>query len=242
MQQASQAEGCAALGEAVVSSAAWQLIKDVCVGEICSSDGDVRLLEIHGDAGQIGSGEPDLTDVDGGGGEDADRLRKALFTQELLELQQAGQGDYNGPQRTAYESALEAYVHETARRSISVLDEVAERRRVVVAFAKVMGLEAAFEAKEEGLDAVQRCLITALDCIKKHQGLLRQFILDDKGVVVIWTFGLTQVRAHARLRLSLPARADERAYPSPCRRHSRITRNAGCTRRVTSTRPSLRIA
>lgn len=54
-------------------------------------------------------------------------------------------------------------MHETARRSINVLDEIAERRAIVVAFAKVEGLEAAFEARRGGLDAVQRCLTVAYE-------------------------------------------------------------------------------
>ena len=79
-------------------------------------------------------------------------------------------------------------MHETARRSINVLDEIAERRAVVVAFAKVDGLDAAFEARRNGLGAVQLCLTTAHEVITRRGGLLRQFISDDKGVVIIFTF------------------------------------------------------
>ena len=68
-----------------------------------------------------------------------------------------------------------------------------ERRAVVVAFAKVDGLDSAFEARCKGLGAVQLCLTTAHEVITRRGGLLRQFISDDKGVVIIFTFGLTQV-------------------------------------------------
>lgn len=57
-----------------------------------------------------------------------------------------------------------------------------------MAFAMVAGLEASLLTG--GLQAVQSCLETALHCLEGHGGELRQFIVDDKGVVIIWTFGL----------------------------------------------------
>ena len=87
--------------------------------------------------------------------EDAPRLQQALFTRELLELQRTEQshGAFSGTSRQSCEASLEAYVHETARRSLHVLDQIAERRAVVVAFAKVVGLEAAFAAEGSLLPA-----------------------------------------------------------------------------------------
>lgn len=230
LQQVAMAEGHAAFGEAVVSAAAWALVHGECAGCPCGNDGAMRLLNMRTHAEleptlKLTSHEPSDR---GAGSEDADgsrdiasprhgdpssdvdaqRLHDALFTRDLIELQRSEQshGAFSGVHRTAYEAALEGYVHETARRSISVLDEVAERRTgVVVAFAKVVGLESAFEATVDGLDAVQHCLTTALECITKRGGLLRQFILDDKGVVIIWTFGLTLANFEDNARLGLLA-------------------------------------
>jgi hypothetical protein len=66
------------------------------------------------------------------------------------------------------------------------------QRRVVVAFAKFEGLEAALMAGATGLGALQACLDLALACIHREGGQLRQFIADDKGLVLIWSFGLPQ--------------------------------------------------
>ena len=38
---------------------------------------------------------------------------------------------------------------------------------------------------------VQNVLATAVHRIERHGGMLRQFIRDDKGAVIIWSFGLT---------------------------------------------------
>ena len=41
------------------------------------------------------------------------------------------------------------------------------------------------------LSDVQNVLATAVQRIERHGGMLRQFIRDDKGAVIIWSFGLT---------------------------------------------------
>ncbi len=97
----------------------------------------------------------------------------------------------------AWQASLEAYVHETARSAIKAdaniaLSEIAERRVVVVGFGRVRGLDEALDAGKAGLRAVQACLATCLKYLTQSGALLRQFIYDDKGVVLIWTFGLTQ--------------------------------------------------
>eukprot|EP00966_Prymnesium_polylepis_P044605 1033823-Prymnesium_polylepis.1 len=71
------------------------------------------------------------------------------------------------------------------------MTHLAERRSVVTVFCMVGGLEEAMGAGVEGLDPIQACLETAMDCISIQGGLLRQFMLDDKGVVCIWNFGLS---------------------------------------------------
>ena len=79
-----------------------------------------------------------------------------------------------------------------------------------VAFAKVDGLEERLaahgasnqhssgsgggrdmrSARDASLGIVQATLHTAQRAILSSGGALRQFVLDDKGAVVIWTFGL----------------------------------------------------
>ena len=61
---------------------------------------------------------------------------------------------------------------------------------MVVIFCMVQGLEEALSQGEAGLPKVQMCLAAVIGCIHERGGLLRQFILDDKGMVCIWTFGL----------------------------------------------------
>ena len=75
---------------------------------------------------------------------------------------------------------------------LELLSEIAQRRVVVVGFGRVRGLDAALENGSSGLRDVQSCLATCLEPISQSGALLRQFIYDDKGVVLIWTFGQTQ--------------------------------------------------
>jgi len=67
---------------------------------------------------------------------------------------------------------------------------IAEQRVVVTAFSMVMGLETALLSGASGVPIVQACIATAMRSVEELGGVLRQFILDDKGVVIIWTFGL----------------------------------------------------
>ena len=68
----------------------------------------------------------------------------------------------------SHEEILKGYVHETARRAIAenALAFVAEQRKVVVAFAKIDGLEPALMAGAAGLAVLQQCLEVALTCIQ----------------------------------------------------------------------------
>ena len=121
---------------------------------------------------------------------DNERLGSALLCKQLIELQ-------HSEHRPFLQASLEAYVHETARKAIKAdanieLSEIAERRVVVVGFGRVRGLDAALENGSAGLRDVQSCLATCLEPISQSGALLRQFIYDDKGVVLIWTFGQTQ--------------------------------------------------
>ena len=121
---------------------------------------------------------------------DNERLGSALLCKQLIELQ-------HSEHRPFLQASLEAYVHETARKAIKAdanieLSEIAERRVVVVGFGRVRGLDAALENGSSGLREVQSCLATCLKPISQSGALLRQFIYDDKGVVLIWTFGQTQ--------------------------------------------------
>ena len=90
---------------------------------------------------------------------------------------------------------LNAYVHDIARDAIEadVLGFIAEQRSVLTSFCKVDGLESALlGGGPEGLAKVQKSIEVAYECISKQGGMLRQFIQDDKGAVMIWTFGLSK--------------------------------------------------
>ena len=98
--------------------------------------------------------------------------------------------------KDAHEAPLAAYVHETALQVIDegyadarLVESLAERRSVIVAFAKVGGLADALDEGTGALAALQRVLTTATAAIDAQGGKLRQYMVDDKGVVVIWTFG-----------------------------------------------------
>ena len=89
---------------------------------------------------------------------------------------------------------LAAFVHETARELLEGglnTSSMAERRSIVTVFCMIFGLEEDIAMGIRGLPRVQECLGTILSCVTALGGLLRQFVLDDKGVVAIWTFGLS---------------------------------------------------
>eukprot|EP00966_Prymnesium_polylepis_P037877 878709-Prymnesium_polylepis.3 len=94
--------------------------------------------------------------------------------------------------------------------------------------------------------ALQACLEAAMECIQLAGGLLRQFMLDDKGVVCIWTFGLSSnvfevqpLPAHASLPSHIPTPASRTApysfLPAPsCRTRPHVD----CSRVWTCARSS----
>ena len=191
LQQVAAAEGCAALGEAVCSAEAWALTEGRFAGEAVPGGGGCMRLLTEGEAHEAHEAGTLRAEWE------REACDAVLFTSDALSMQQEGVSHLAfagavGEQRHVYEAALEAYVHEAARSRISSLDQIAERRGVVVAFAKVVGLDAAFADGVGGLERVQACLATALECVGRRGGLLRQFLLDDKGVVIIFTFGLSQ--------------------------------------------------
>lgn len=193
------AEGCAAHGEAVCSAEAWALVSERCKADDRGSDG-CKLL----------TAAPVL-DM-----EEICILEGNYLSHDLLLLQKHGQThilmqqhDYEvkllkhhwSPwlrQRIVYQCCippqvtLASLVHETARRAIDAdaLLSVGERRSVVVIFCMVQGLEEPLSKGTAALSAVQACVSAIMEIIHRSGGLLRQFILDDKGIVCILTFGL----------------------------------------------------
>ncbi|KAH8046285.1 cGMP-dependent protein kinase [Aureococcus anophagefferens] len=67
-------------------------------------------------------------------------------------------------------------------------DHLAEQRQVTTVFINVVGLGDALMDGE--LDKVQDCFMTVQLCVRDRGGMLRQFIVDDKGVVAIAFFGV----------------------------------------------------
>lgn len=64
---------------------------------------------------------------------------------------------------------------------------LAELRRVTVLFVQIIGLE---ESAALSLDKLQTVLQTLQTTLYKHEGSVRQFIVDDKGAVLIGVLGL----------------------------------------------------
>ncbi|KAL1511185.1 hypothetical protein AB1Y20_006000 [Prymnesium parvum] len=174
LRQVAIAEGCAAHGEAVCSAEAWALVSERCKADDRGSDG-CKLL----------TAAPVL-DM-----EEICILEGNYLSHDLLLLQKHGQ-THILMQQHDYEVTLASLVHETARRAIDAdaLLSVGERRSVVVIFCMVQGLEEPLSKGTAALPAVQACVSAIMEIIHRSGGLLRQFILDDKGIVCIWTFGL----------------------------------------------------
>ena len=170
LRQATDAEHHAQPGEVVCSAEVWVAINDSFVGEPLEA-GCWRVKE---EAVSI-RGQNYLVD---------EAVHAELLGHEItLDLGKIA------PQ--AVRLPLVAFVHEAARESVrDGFTLVAERRSIVTAFCLIAGLEVALAQGVEGLQRIQECLEAAMDCIGRSGGLLRQFMLDDKGVICIWNFGL----------------------------------------------------
>ena len=89
-----------------------------------------------------------------------------------------------------YKKALIAYVHETARKAIlnRTSEHLAEIRQVVTIFIQIMNLDDDFDNGNHRKP--QLAFLQVLDVMKRLQGTVRQFVVDDKGCVIICAFGL----------------------------------------------------
>ena len=208
IRQIGLAEGCAGRRESVLSCEAWALVgpdasrgtdagdlaEGAVRGEPVGDDGCVRLLAM----------EPNQTTASTTTSP-AVNLAEALLTSELLSLQSTRCAHRRVPVEA--EPSLRAYVHAVMSEAIRsrVDGQIAEQRIMCVCFAKVDGLEERLtahvgarlapgrdsrDARNASLSIVQATLAGAQKAIAKSGGALRQFVLDDKGAVVIWTFGL----------------------------------------------------
>ena len=87
------------------------------------------------------------------------------------------------------EPALRAFVPEVilSRLDAEQTGWLAELRRVTVVFLNLIGLD--YEAPE-ARDQVQTALRTIQEAISYYEGTIRQFMVDDKGTVLMAAFGL----------------------------------------------------
>lgn len=63
---------------------------------------------------------------------------------------------------------------------------------MIVSFALIEGIDRALLDGPSGLGDVQACFAASLAAIERRGGMVRQFIRDDKGAVLIWSFGLSK--------------------------------------------------
>eukprot|EP00929_Paragymnodinium_shiwhaense_P102248 TRINITY_DN65437_c0_g1_i1.p1 TRINITY_DN65437_c0_g1~~TRINITY_DN65437_c0_g1_i1.p1 ORF type:complete len:2269 (+),score=529.06 TRINITY_DN65437_c0_g1_i1:427-6807(+) len=200
------AAGSAGPGEAVCAAEAWPLVASCFRGSPRDDSGNMRLLQSDSSpAGLLWGvcdtpmprGSPTATcrSAKSSASSDANinaEFARCLLYPELLRLQRRGQTSKVFDQEW-HIKALQGGVHKVARDNIEQnVSQHGEKRQVLVAFALIGGLENSMkgEATVQQQQLVQECLGTALDIIEMHGGQLRQFILDDKGTVMIWTFGL----------------------------------------------------
>jgi class 3 adenylate cyclase len=87
-------------------------------------------------------------------------------------------------------NALRGYVHESARSAIECnrMAYLSELRRVTTMFVNIVGLEECFNTGK--LPLVQHVMEVGLSCFSRFSGTMRQYVVDDKGCVMIGAFGL----------------------------------------------------
>ncbi len=102
--------------------------------------------------------------------------------------------------------ALRGFCQESARYAIesNTVGYLAELRKVITIFINILGLDKALLQGE--LVSVQQVMELGVRCMGCFGGVVRQFVVDDKGCVMIAAFGLPQysfevVLLHARVYL-----------------------------------------
>ena len=188
VRQVAQAEGLAAKGEAVCSPEAWTYAQAVCEGEPRGTGGNMLLL-----TAQPASKADVLS------------LQTRLLNVGLLHRQREKETHLHPSfVREIHEASLRGFAHETIRKAVDgdAIEQVAERRSVVVVFCRIFGLEGALAEGVAGLETVQHCLATATGALRAMGGILRQYILDDKGMVLLWTMGRSAANSGTGERLA----------------------------------------
>jgi class 3 adenylate cyclase len=99
---------------------------------------------------------------------------------------------YNDQDEVIMANMLRRFIHEAALKAIDsdLVDfgYLAEKRIVVTMFIELIGLEEDFRTGE--VRRPQRAMSFALACLHRYEGSLRQYVVDDKGCVLIAAFGL----------------------------------------------------
>ena len=127
------------------------------------------------------------------------------------------QAQYDGGVETSMKglsTALRGFTQESARHAIqsNTVKYLAEIRFVTTIFINIYGLEE--QLKRGGGFLLQQTMDLGVGSLLKFGGVLRQFVVDDKGCVMIGAFGLPQYRCgvsrwmDARLRRACTASTD----------------------------------
>jgi len=89
-----------------------------------------------------------------------------------------------------FKISLARYVHESARPAIAnkTSEHIAELRLVTTMFIQLHNLDDDFNTGR--IDRPQQAMLIVLDSMKRLQGSLRQYVVDDKGCVMICCFGV----------------------------------------------------
>jgi class 3 adenylate cyclase len=85
---------------------------------------------------------------------------------------------------------LRRFIHDAARNAIEsdTVAYLAEIRTVVTMFIEILGLDDDFN--EGDFRRPQKVMAFVVACLNRFEGSLRQFVVDDKGCVMIAAFGL----------------------------------------------------
>ncbi|CAM9364214.1 unnamed protein product, partial [Chrysoparadoxa australica] len=111
------------------------------------------------------------------------------FLGDYIEAQYGGKASL---EMSSLSEALRGYTQESARYAFesSTVDYLAELRKVSTIFINIRGLEDAL--MQGALFYVQQAMEVGVSGLAGFGGVLRQFIVDDKGCVMIGAFGLPQ--------------------------------------------------
>jgi predicted ATPase/class 3 adenylate cyclase len=124
-----------------------------------------------------------------GGACSGDQVAGGFWRVEAIREQPLLQRSEAAPWPAARDPELERYLPEPVRTRMAAgqADWLAELRQVTVLFVNLIDLD---HASPRALERVQACIAEAQPIFARYEGLIKELVVDDKGLVLVAVFGV----------------------------------------------------